>query len=185
MKSLNNINKENTFRVPEKYFEDFNKEIKTKISEEYLKQNIGKENPFIVPEDYFENFSPEIFRNKKRAKGKVIKLLKPWFSAAAGIIVIFALWQFLLTNTDIYKANNKNIPKTENSQNLAEINNNDLQYLEPEIDAYINEVDINNIYEYTNDDSDKNTEYTDNDAVYEYFIDYTDDYEYTEIIAEL
>ncbi len=185
MKSLNNINKKNPFKVPKSYFENFNRELKTKISEEYLKKNIGNENPFTLPENYFENFSPEVLQNKKREKGKVIKLLKPWFSAAAGIIVIFALWQFLLTNIDSYKANNENISKTENSQNLAEINNDDLQYLEPEIDAYINEVDISNIYEYANDENDKSLTDTDDEAAYEYFIDYTDDYEYTEIIAEL
>ncbi len=43
------------------------------------------------------------------------------------------------------------------------------------------------VYEkYTSErENDKNLTDTDDEAAYEYFIDYTDDYEYTEIIAEL
>ena len=186
MNELNNINKENAFKVPENYFDNFSKELETRISEENLKKKFGNKNPFAVPENYFTNFSVK----KNKQKGKIIRFMKPWLSAAAGIIIIFALWQFLLTGIE----NNNHASNTDSiyskSSNLAtanqlNINNIDIKYLEPEVNAYIDESDANEIYEYTNDDTSGELTNSDDETVYDYFIDYADDNDINELIAEL
>ncbi len=185
MNELNNIDKNSGFKVPENYFNNFSEELEARISEEYLKKNFGNKNPFIIPENYFERF---VINNKSR-KGKIIKLIKPWLSAAAGIIIIFALWQFLLTGIE---------NKTEQAQNNDTISDNiyfaentfnfdsaAIQISEDELNTYIDETDPNSIYEYTTDENDDKEIDTDIETLYEYYIDNTDDTDYSEILAEL
>jgi len=186
MNNLNNINKKNSFKVPENYFDNFSKELETRISEENLKKQFGNKNPFTVPENYFETFSV----NKKNPERKIVRLITPWLSAAAGIIIIFALWQFLLTEVDKNKhaeTNDTLISTHLNffADNQIQIDENDIKYLEPEINAYIDETDANRLYEYSNDDTSEEMINTDEETVYEYFIDYADDNDYTELLADL
>ncbi len=187
MKNLNDITKNNAFNVPENYFESFSLELESRISEENLKKKFGNKNPFRVPINYFENFTVQL--NSK--KGKIIQLLKPWLSAAAGIIIIFALWQFLLTdiiNTN-KQAQNHDSLQTNNSSfianNTLNIDDIDIKYLDPEVNAFIDETDASQIYEYTNEDSSEETVNPEDESTYEYFIDYADDNDFTELLAEL
>ena len=186
MNNLNNINKENNFKIPENYFDTFSQELETRISEENLKKRFGNKKPFTVPNNYFKIFSVKYKKNER----KIIKLIIPWLSAAAGIIIIFALWQFLLTEVNKNKHTETNDTLISTHLNLIadnqiQINENDIEYLEPEINAYIDETDASQLYEYTNNESSDDILNTDNETVYEYFIDYADDNDYTELLAEL
>ncbi len=188
MNDLNNIKKENSFKVPENYFDNFSKELETRISEENLKKRFGNKNPFTVPENYFETFSVK----NKRPERKIIKLITPWLSAAAGIIIIFALWQFLLNEVETNKhaETNDTLISTQMNfiaDNQIQINENDIEYLEPELNAYIDETDASQLYEYANNENSDDIDIvnTDDETVYEYFIDYADDNDYTELLAEL
>ena len=77
MANLKDINKNNSFEVPENYFDDFSAEIQTKISEELLKDRFGNENPFSVPKNYFENFKA---RTGKDAVISSFQKIKPYLS---------------------------------------------------------------------------------------------------------
>lgn len=185
MKNINDI--KNVFKVPENYFDNFTEELEARISEDYLKNRFGNKNPFIAPENYFNNFKVKI----NREKAKIIRLVRPWLSVAAGIIIIFALWQFLLN--DILNNNKQALNKNSLSNNKTEIiaNNKvdldkiDIKYLVPEINAYIDETDANTIYEYADDTEQETIINTDEEAVYEYYIDYADDTDITDLLADL
>ncbi|NPA68670.1 MAG: hypothetical protein GXO50_08685 [Chlorobi bacterium] len=181
MSKLNDIKKENAFKIPEDYFNNFSRELETRISEEKLKKQFGNKNPFTVPENYFENFSIKITNHKT----KIIQIIKPVISVAAGIIVIFALWQIIFTK--INHENNIAGNITDTNKIVNKINNTNIKYSENEIDIYINELDINTIYEYTENNEQDDYEITDrnDETVYQYFVDYADDNDYTELIAEL
>jgi len=186
MKELNNINKNKAFKVPKNYFENFSIELETRISEENLKKKIGNKNPFTVPENYFETFSAA----KNKSERTVFQIIKPWLSAAAGIIVVFALWQFLLNGIDKnnHAQNIDNINKINSyiiANNQININDSDIEYLEPEVNAYIDGTDANQIYEYANDETQEDKISVDDETIYEYFVDYADDNDYTELLADL
>ncbi len=89
----------NGFNTPHNYFENFNTELQTRIIEEQLKDKFGNKNPFSVPVNYFQNITANIKESKKPSV-KIIQLLKPYLSIAAGILFVFGIWQVLLTNID-------------------------------------------------------------------------------------
>ena len=191
MKNFNNINNNSAFKVPENYFENFSQKIETRIFEENIKKQFGNKNPFNVPENYFENFKSDIFGKRKNKFARIIKITRPWLSAAAGIIIIFTLWQFLLTgieNKNNHAEDNDSL-KSENTFVIAnyqsDINTIDIKYLEPEINAYIDEADVDQIYEDVNEDNSEVKINSDDEIVYQYFIDYADDNDYTELLADL
>ncbi|MCF6183761.1 MAG: hypothetical protein L3J56_03885 [Bacteroidales bacterium] len=191
VENLNNINNNNAFKVPENYFDNFSQEIETRIFEENIKKQFGNKNPFKVPENYFKDFKSDISAKPKSNFAKIIRITKPWLSAAAGIIIIFTLWQFLLTgieNKNNQTGNNDSL-KSKNNIVIAnyqpEINTVDIKYLEPEINAYIDETDADQIYEDVNEDNNETKINSDDETVYQYFIDYADDNDYTELLAEL
>lgn len=186
MNELNNINKNNAFKVPEDYFENFSAELETLISEENLKKKFGNKNSFNVPENYFETFSI----TKTKSEKNIFRIIRPWLSAAAGIIIVFALWQFLLTGIDKnnHAQNNDSINKINSyiiANNQININDSDLQYLEPEVNEYIDGTDASQLYEYANDETKEDKISVDDETVYEYFVDYADDNDYTELLAGL
>lgn len=189
MAKLTDINKNNSFEIPENYFEDFTKELQTKISEENLKEKFGNDNPFVIPVNYFENFYVNI--KKDRTIGKTIQLLKPYMAIAAGIVLVFVIWQVVLTSLD----NSQPITETSDSTHiednilLADIidfSDIDSEVIENEFDIYIGESDENTIFSLSNIEENKLTLDIDEEAIYEYFIDYSDDIiEYAEVIAQL
>ena len=129
MAKFTDINKNNSFGVPKDYFDSLNDQIHSKISEEKLKDEYGDENPFIVPKNYFKDFNVKILN---RNTSKIIKVLKPYLSIAAGILLIFTIWQVtlsILENRERITDNTENNLYTEDMQ-YAEIfdfsNNQDL-----------------------------------------------------------
>ena len=182
------INKNSSFKVPETYFESVTDEIQTRISEDILLKEFGNESPFNVPENYFKNFNIKIIKNRS---SDIIQMLKPYLSIAAGIIFVFVIWQITLSVLD----NQNNITELNDSslfdQNIqfAEIidfSNVSTKEMEAEIDYYIEDTDANSLIAFTNEELDNNTISTEQEAAYEYFIDYSDDYsDYEELLAEL
>jgi hypothetical protein len=102
-------NRQNPFRLPENYFEQFSEDLQIRISEEKLEEKFGKKNPFSVPNNYFENLDFTSF-NKKQTflpnKTKFSILIKTSFSIAAGVILFFAVrFLFFDQNTSKNTAN--------------------------------------------------------------------------------
>lgn len=84
MKSNIKVEKENNipnFKVPEGYFENFEEQIFSKISEEKFPKSTG----FNVPQKYFENLEQRIFIPAEKSK-KVIPLFpRKYFGYAAAV----------------------------------------------------------------------------------------------------
>lgn len=125
MPNLSDMPKKNPFKTPAGYFDDFTRDLETKMCEEGIAEKCGKSLPFSVPENYFANFTEKITEQsvlKKNSKGKVIRMLAPYAAAAAALIIIFSLWNGLLQNrlTDKHTAKNTEITKTaENDSEIA------------------------------------------------------------------
>lgn len=133
MKKENNIP---NFKVPEGYFETFEEQLFSKISEE----KFPKTNGFTVPQDYFGNFEERVLKfvyNSEKTT-KVIPLFpKKYFGYAAVIAACLIIGFSLFTNTT-------------NEQNL-----DTLQW--SSIDSYIEEGNLNlDLYDLTSmiEDSD-------------------------------
>ncbi len=185
MDNLKDINKNNAFKVPENYFDNFSEELETRIAEENLKKKFGNKNPFGIPENYFNNFKVQI------KKQKIIQILKPWFSAAAGIIIVFALWQFVLSglfnqkNTALKVDSLKINDVSFIAVNKIQFDNIDTTYIEPEINAYIDESDIESLVILSETENPELEMTEDEEIVYDYYIDYSDDVDYSEFLADL
>jgi hypothetical protein len=116
MTNLSDIPKKNPFKTPNGYFDDFTRDLETKISEERIAEKCGKKLPFSVPENYFSEFTEKITERtvlRKSSKRKIIPLLAPYAAAAAALIIIFSLWNGLLQNrlSDKNTAQNTEIKK--------------------------------------------------------------------------
>ena len=189
MTKLSDINKNNQYKIPENYFEDFTTELQTKISEENIKEKFGNDNHFAVPINYFETFNVKIKR--ERTIGNTIQLLKPFLAIAAGIILVFVIWQVVLTSME----NSQPLTETNDSTNiednilLADIidfSNIDSTVIENELDIYVEESDENTIVSLSDNEENEFSIDIDIETIYEYFIDYSDDMtEYAEVIAQL
>jgi len=101
MPNLSDIPKKNPFKTPDGYFDDFTRDLETKISEARIAEKCGKKLPFSVPENYFRKLTEKITKQaeqKGSSKGKIIRLFAPYAAAAAALILIFSLWNGLLQN---------------------------------------------------------------------------------------
>lgn len=133
MKKENNIP---NFKVPEGYFESFEEQLFSKISEE----KFPKSNGFKVPNGYFEKLEVQVFNtleNSEKPK-KVISLFPKKYLGYAAAIAASVVIGFSLFNND------------QGSQNI-----DILQW--SAIDSYINEGNLNlDLYDLTTmiDDSD-------------------------------
>lgn len=188
MKKINNIQK-NGFKTPENYFQNFNEEIQIRIIEEKLKDRFGKKNPFIVPNNYFKNFSVE--KEEAKSSGKIIQMLKPYLSIAAGIILLLGFWQIVLMNIDsnenkISDIRSNNKTKTEilagNTLNFEDI---DIFELKESADEYINEIDESSIIDYTSEKTINLEIDASEDEITDYLIEYLDENEFDEVLASL
>lgn len=188
MAKLTDINKNNSFGVPEDYFESLTDQIQSRISEEKLKEDYGNKNPFTVPKNYFKNFNPKKDINKSIG---VIQMLKPYLSIAAGIILVLVIWQITLSVLDNKNAITELNDSALNDQNIqyAEIfdfSDVSIAEIEVQLTDYIDDTDVNSLIAYTNEEFDQQTNNTEQEAAYEYFIDYSDDYsDYEEILAQI
>ena len=85
---MKKLNKKENFRLPEKYFSDFNKKI-------YLKPGI-KEN-FIVPEGYFNNLT----LSKINSKNKSVFSIRAIVTVAASLIFIFLSYNMFIKSDQL------------------------------------------------------------------------------------
>ncbi len=188
MKKTFNIS-DNGFSIPENYFESISEDIQTKINEENLNRRFGKKIPFSVPLGYFNNISAETFTEKKPAI-QLYHKLKPYLSIAAGIIIIFGIWQLLLTNIDPdttkFSKLNTDTSKYLNtdSNNKLTLNDINMTDISNELDLYIDNTDELTLIEISNEEEVKNIE-IDSEEIYNYLMDYADESEFNEIIAGL
>ncbi|MCF6366476.1 MAG: hypothetical protein L3J35_09785 [Bacteroidales bacterium] len=189
MKKTNNI-QNNGFKTPENYFKNINDELQIRIAEEQLKKRFGNKNPFSVPENYFFSFSVNI-KDEQKPERKIIQSLKPYFSIAAGIILIVGIWQILLTNIDnsetisnVIDTVTENNPDifANNTLNFEDIDTTDLN---TEVENIIYENDANSLIAFTEDNFDNYEIDVDDESISEYLIDYADDEDYEEILASL
>lgn len=186
MTPLSDIQKENSFGIPEGYFDSFQDQIQAKIAEEKLMDTYGNANPFAVPEGYFENFTAAKHEHKE---GRLLSMLKPWMSVAAGILVVFAIWQIVLNSINTSEgsiAANDSTQLTEYSEIFDFSNLNDDDLAEVAAD-YMYEYDDEALYQLSGEESENNAELSINEEIiYEYYIDYSDDYsDYEDLLAEL
>ncbi len=169
------------FKTPNNYFNGFSDEIKTRIYEEKLKEKFGKKNPFSVPDTYFENFIPKN-ENKKQKSQKIFEILKPYLTIAAGIVVVIAMWQFILSKTNVKTTViNKEETTIGNKQNFDEY---DMLELYSITENYIYEGDIVSLSE-PNEEETKFEINANEDEISNFLTDYSDDYDINEILASL
>lgn len=189
MEQSNNI-QNNGFKTPDNYFENFNRELETRMIEENLKDRFGNKSPFTTPKNYFINFSVHINHTKKSSL-KVIQLLKPYLSIAAGIIIIFGIWQILLTNIDNSRhvadkidtiKKNNSILLSENTLNLDDIETSELN---EQFETYIDESDATSLAEYNEKETERFEINATEEEISDYLMDYADDDDYAEILASL
>ncbi len=85
---MKEFNKNNPFKTPEGYFEDFENRLMDKLSQG--KSNIPKEEGFAIPENYFESIQGEILDKIQAKETKVIPLnsYKKYYYAAASIAAV-------------------------------------------------------------------------------------------------
>ncbi len=168
----------NPFKTPENYFENFSEEMQIRISEENLKDKFGNSIPFKVPENYFENSKKmfiERIKETNRIKKNPILLLKPYLSIAAGLLVVLAVWQLVLSN---FNFNNSTLSNT----NTIEINNEKdnsqtAKIYEDEIILYTEEATI---LEVVNETPEIENDTLNNDETIDYLADYID---YSDLLA--
>ncbi len=104
------FNKNNPFKTPEGYFENFSDALEDELRLEKL--NVSKEAGFAVPESYFENLTQELLLKIEPKETKVVSLYKRYYVAAASIaaatiiaLITLGIYQNqkqnLTVNTDI------------------------------------------------------------------------------------
>jgi hypothetical protein len=178
--------KRNSFGIPEGYFDSFQDQIQAKIAEEKLMDTYGNANPFAVPEGYSRILTAAKHEHKE---GRLLSMLKPWMSVAAGILVVFAIWQIVLNSINTSEgsiAANDSTQLTEYSEifDFSNLNDDDLAQVAAD---YMYEYDDEALYQLSGEESENNTELSINEEIiYEYYIDYSDDYsDYEDLLAEL
>lgn len=91
MKKENNIP---NFKVPEGYFESFEEQLFSKISEEKFPKSTG----FTIPQDYFENLEERVLNTVEKPR-KVIPLFpRKYFGYAAAIAACLVIGFSFFTN---------------------------------------------------------------------------------------
>jgi hypothetical protein len=187
MANLKDIDKNNTFKVPEDYFDDFTREMQTKIAEENLKSTYGNENPFSVPENYFEDLR---IKKEKRLSIGTRQKLRPYLAIAASIVFVFIIWQIALNalDNDTKVVDVDTVVMEEQSLYAGNIDLSDIDQtdLENEFNIYLNETDLSTIISMTDTTTNGFELNIEKEAIYDYLIDYSDDLsEYDEILAQL
>lgn len=178
--TLKNNNKTG-LKTPENYFDSFSEEIKVKVSEEKIKQKFGNNNPFSVPGNYFENFVAKKENIKKKVK--IIEILKPYLSIAAGLVIVVGLWQFILTKTKTEQTAIKTEETSVNNEfyfediDISEINQTAENYIYNE-----DIIAISGFFENTEKEIQINVT---EEEISDFLSDYTDDYDVNEILASL
>ena len=97
---MEELNKNNPFKTPEGYFENFSDALEDKLSIDKL--NLSKEDGFTIPENYFDTLHGKILDKIDAGETKVIPLnpYKKYYYAAASIAAVFILGFVLNMNTN-------------------------------------------------------------------------------------
>ena len=84
-------NKNNPFKTPDTYFEEFASNLKDRLSQEAL--NLPKEDGFTVPKGYFDGAHANITKELSTKETKVVQLAsyKKYYMVAASIAAVFVL----------------------------------------------------------------------------------------------
>ena len=93
--------KKETYKLPEDYFEEFQKQLQAQIEFEQV-LGTDKKWGFIVPEDYFSTLSQKLTQIPSSPQPKTLKLKPrywPAISIAAAALLIFGLWINNIDNT--------------------------------------------------------------------------------------
>ncbi len=170
MINLSDIKSESPFRTPDSYFDDFQQDIETRISEEHIRNLCGNVNPFQVPTHYFENL--KLTQNTK-PKSKIISLLKPLLAVAAVLLFGFGVWK--ITSENIQKTTISRIETTVNQLNIKSEFVIDAELQNVIIEDYLADVDVNSVAEYFNEDDSiysPETLQSSDDEIVEYLSDY-------------
>lgn len=82
---MKELNKNNPFKTPEDYFDDFDARLNEKLFGQ--KAELPKQEGFEIPEGYFETVQDEIIKKITTSETKVIQLnpIKKYYYAAASI----------------------------------------------------------------------------------------------------
>lgn len=104
--------KHNPFTTPNTYFEEFTKNLKTRLNVE--EPNLPKEAGFKLPKDYFDRLPVEINKNLASTESKVIQLKtkKLYYMAAASVAAVLLLF-FGLNWNKSQETSWKNIANTD------------------------------------------------------------------------
>jgi hypothetical protein len=88
---MEDLNKNNPFKTPEGYFENFTDGLMDKLNEE--KFNLPKVDGFVVPDDYFDDLH-KIIQGKLSEETKVVQLhpYRKYYLAAASIAAIAVIF---------------------------------------------------------------------------------------------
>lgn len=176
----NNIKNKNAFQVPENYFDNLGAVIETKIAEEKIIESFGKELPFSVPKNYFTKLSDSIIDTKITANNNssnIFQILKPYLSIAAGLLIVFGIWQVILSNFE----NENPISNNKITANKINIKNTSIEVL---LSDTVTQNEVADDIAYDSDEEliasvvyseNTDSEVPDNDATVEYLADYSDD----------
>jgi len=171
MAKLSDIKNQNPFRTPDDYFDDFQRDIETRIAEEHIRNLCGRENPFVVPAHYFEMTSNNL---RPKHKPKIFSILKPIFAAAAALIFGLLIWNITVSKTE-QLITTAHIEVSDYKLNIKSEFIIDQELQDVIIEEYLADVDENLVAEYFNEeDSVFGTEHTEttDDEIVEYLTDY-------------
>ncbi|MCK0145690.1 hypothetical protein MWU78_08550 [Arenibacter sp. F26102] len=164
---MNRINKNNSFKVPEGYFDSLSANIMDKISKE--EASMSPNEGFKVPEGYFDDLNTKILQKLENSsvETKVIPLksYKKHFYAVASVAAVLLLFIVIQFNSD-KTLSYSDLANSEIEQyfefNDLELSSYDLAEILP-----INDMDLNDILENR----------LDNDNIIDYLDTHIEDFE--------
>jgi hypothetical protein len=180
--SENILENNSCFKTPAKYFQTVELEIEHKIIEDAIKERCGNTLPFKIPDRYFDSINPEIFIYRKKP---AIKFLKPYISIAAGILLLAGIWQIIINQIDsfdIKALRNNPVQQGYSINNNVTLSDIDLEGLNEEAEIFLYDMDQPTILSISEQAT--NQTQTNDDLVYDFFIDYDSGVEYIDYITE-
>jgi hypothetical protein len=164
---MNKINKNNSFKVPDGYFDTLSGNIMDKIHKE--KSTMSTSPGFKVPEGYFENLNTDIFQKLENepVETKIISLksYKKHFYAVASIAAVVLL--FIAIQFNGSKAISYSDLANSDIEQYFEFNDMELSSYDLAEILPLNELDLNDILENR----------LDNDNIIDYLNSHVEDFE--------
>lgn len=132
---MNKNNRNNAFKTPKGYFEEFSNDLNAKIAlEDSVLSNSDKNNSFKIPEGYFETVNQKISRKLDVRKSKIISLnpyRKYYYSAVAVAAVLLLIFNIQGKTTEVsYTFNDLTRVDIETYFNLNEFEHTDYELAE-------------------------------------------------------